>query len=71
VLAGQLSGRRFSYKLLEKFNRIMPVVDKLNRKYGRNTIRFGIARPDGRWKTKAEHSSPHYTTRLMDVPTLY
>jgi DNA polymerase V len=71
VPSDQLTGRLFSNEIMEKFKLIMPVMDKLNRKYGRNTIRFGIAGPDGRWKTKAERSSPHYTTRLSDVPTLY
>lgn len=71
VPADQLTGRLFSYETMQKFKMIMPVMDKLNRKYGRDTVRFGVARPKGRWRTKAERSSPHYTTRLSDVPTLY
>jgi folate-dependent tRNA-U54 methylase TrmFO/GidA len=55
----------------KKFKGIMPVMDSLNRKYGRDTVRFGVAKPNGRRKTNAERSSPHYTTRLSDVPTLY
>lgn len=71
VPADQLTGRLFSNEVMEKFKLIMPVMDRLNRKYGRDTVRFGVARPNGRWRTKAEHSSPHYTTRLSDVLTLY
>lgn len=71
VPADQLTGRLFSNEAMEKFKLIMPVMDRLNRKYGRDTLRFGAARPNGRWRTKAERSSPHYTTRLSDVPTLY
>jgi DNA polymerase V len=71
VLADQLTGRLFSNEIMEKFRLIMPVMDRLNRKYGRDTVRFRVARPNGRWRAKAERSSPHYTTRLSDVPTLY
>lgn len=71
VPSDQLTGRLFTYETMEKFRRIMPVMDRLNRKYGKYTLRFGVVRPNSRWKTKAERSSPHYTTRLSDVPTLY
>ena len=59
VPADQLTGRLFTYEMIEKFKMIMPVMDRLNRKYGRDMVRFGVARPNGRWKTKAERSSPH------------
>jgi DNA polymerase V len=71
VPAGQLTGRLFDSETLEKYRRVMPVIDRLNAKYGRGTVRFAAGRPDGRWKTKAARSSPHYTTRLSDIPTLY
>ena len=71
VPAGQLTGRLFTGEMLEKFRRVMPVVDNLNRKYGRGTVRWAVAKSNGRWQTKAERCSPHYTTRLSDVPTLY
>ena len=71
VPANQLTGRLFTSEMLEKFRRVMPVVDSLNRKYGRGTVRWAVAKPNGRWHTKAERRSPHYTTRLSDVPILY
>ena len=71
VPVGEMSGRLFDSETLEKYRRLMPVMDRLNAKYGRGTVRFGVARPDGRWKTKQARSSPHYTTRLSDIPTLY
>jgi len=67
----QLTGRLFTAEMLEKFRRVMPVVDGLNRKYGRGTVRWAVAKPNGRWQTKAGRCSPHYTTRLSDIPTLY
>jgi DNA polymerase V len=71
VPIGQLTGRLFDHETLEKYRRVLPVIDRLNAKYGRGTVRFAVGRPDGRWKTKALRSSPHYTTRLSDIPTLY
>lgn len=70
VPASQLTGRLFDNETLEKFRRIMPVVDMLNRKYGRDTVRWARAKPEGRWKTRAAMTSPRYTTRLTDVPVL-
>jgi DNA polymerase V len=69
--ARELTGRLFDNETMVKFRRVMPVMDTLNAKYGRGTLRFATARPNGRWKTKAARSSPHYTTRLSDIPTLY
>jgi DNA polymerase V len=67
----QLTRRLFDNETLEKFRLIMPVVDMLNRKYGRDTVRWARARLDDRWRTKAARCSPRYTTRLSDVPRLY
>lgn len=68
--AAQLTRRLFAHETLEKFRRVMPVMDQLNAKYGGGTVRFATARPGGRWKTRAARSSPHYTTRLSDIPLL-
>lgn len=47
---------------------LMAAVDRLNARYGRHTVfpaAMGIERP---WKLRAAHHSPHYTTRLGEVP---
>lgn len=67
VPVDECTGRLFDSETLEKYRRLMPVMDRLNAKYGRNTVCFGVARPDGRWKTKAARRSPRYTTRLEEV----
>lgn len=69
--AHQLTNRLFDNETLEKFRRVMPVVDMLNMKYGRDTVRWEVAKPNGRWKTRAARCSPRYTTRLSDIPILY
>jgi hypothetical protein len=48
----------------------MPVVDMLNKKYGRDTVRPAGANPKGRQRTKAAKRSPRYTTKLSDVPLI-
>jgi DNA polymerase V len=68
--ADQLTQRLFDEETLERFRRVMPVVDMLNRKYGRDTVRLAAANPKGVWRTKAGQRSPRYTTRLEDVPLL-
>jgi DNA polymerase V len=45
----------------------MKAVDQINRKFGRDTIRFAGMRRDNVWRGRAERRSPLYTTRLNDV----
>jgi DNA polymerase V len=50
-------------------DRLMAVVDRLNRVMGRDTVAFasqGIERP---WKLRADLRSPRYTTRWEELPT--
>jgi DNA polymerase V len=48
----------------------MHIVDMLNRRYGRNTVRLAGMNPKGKWKTRAAECSPRYTTKLSEVPLL-
>ena len=70
VPAEQTSGRLFDDETLERFRRVMPVVDMLNKKYGRDTVRLAGTNPKGRWRTRADKRSPRYTTKLAEVPRL-
>lgn len=45
----------------------MKAVDGINAKFGRDTVRFGVARPSGRWETKFLRRSRRYTTCLSEV----
>jgi DNA polymerase V len=71
VPADQLTTRMYDDTRWERFRRVMEAVDYINRKYGRDTIRFAPADPNGRWKTRFQCCSPHYTTRLSDVPLIH
>jgi DNA polymerase V len=65
--AEQLPMRLFGDERFEKSRRVMKAVDGINRRHGQNTIRFGAARPGGRWETKFLRRSRRYTTCLDEV----
>jgi DNA polymerase V len=68
--ADQLTLRMFGDERAERFRQVMVAVDQINRKWGRDTVRFATANPDGNWRTKVEKRSPRYTTRLQEVLTI-
>jgi len=47
---------------------LMRVIDQLNEVKGAGTIRMAAVGINQRWLTKFEKQSPHYTTRLRDLP---
>ena len=48
--------------------RMMKVLDFVNGKYGRNTLKFAVMGDGKAWKIKQERLSPCYTTRMSDFP---
>lgn len=70
VPAQWTTGRLFDDETLERFRRVMPVVDMLNKRYGRDTVKLAGANPKGGWRTKAAKRSPRYTTMLAEVPLI-
>lgn len=47
---------------------LMTVIDAVNAKYGRHTIRFGLAAKDHKsWQMSRNHLSPHYTTDIDQI----
>jgi DNA polymerase V len=50
-----------------KHQPLMSVVDKLNKCYGNNKIKFGSQSLGRKWKMKQEKLSPCFTTRIGDV----
>jgi DNA polymerase V len=63
----QLPRRFFGDRAFERSRRVQKAVDEINRRHGRDTVRFGAAQPNGRWQTKFLKRSRRYTTRLRDV----
>ncbi|WP_312299112.1 Y-family DNA polymerase [Stutzerimonas nitrititolerans] len=46
------------------------VLDTINSKFGRGTLRSGVLVGDMAWAMKRNHLSPSYTTKLSDLPRL-
>ena len=65
--ADQLSMRLFGDEDFERSRRLMRAIDEINARHGRDTVRFGVAQPEGRWKTRFLRRSPRYTTCLKEV----
>lgn len=53
---------------LHNTEQLMSVLDKINHKYGRSTIRLAAEGYSKPWDMRAELKSPAYTTRWSDVP---
>ena len=57
-----------SEEQLESTEMLMSVIDRINSKYGRSTIRLAAEGYSKPWAMRAELKSPAYTTRWSDVP---
>ena len=62
-----LTMRLFGDERFEKSRRLIKAVDGINARFGRDTVRFGIACPGGQWETKYLRRSRRYTTCLNEV----
>lgn len=59
--------RLYNERDYEKEKRLMQAMDKITRKFGRDTIRFGTSCKEKNWQMKAERKSQRYTTCLKEV----
>ncbi|WP_142849753.1 Y-family DNA polymerase [Telmatospirillum sp. J64-1] len=53
----------------EKPDSLMSALDRIESRFGRGGVRFGLARPDAPWRMRQAMRSPCWTTRWEDVPT--
>ena len=51
-------------------SQLMQVLDKVNRSFGKNTVRFALQGFSTRWKLRQLKLSPCYTTRIEEVLTI-
>lgn len=49
---------------------LMAVVDRVNKKYGRDTMVFAAEGFNGKWSMRQHYLSPAYTTRWNDLPRI-
>jgi DNA polymerase V len=67
VPADQMSRRFFGDVGYDRSHRVMKAIDEINRRHGRDTVRFGVVQPQARWQTKSLRRSQNYTTSLKEV----
>ena len=67
VPAENLSRRMFGDREFERRHRLMQAVDELNRKFGRDTVRFGRVNRDGLWRMRQTNKKQRYTTDFGDL----
>jgi DNA polymerase V len=65
---GLVQGNLFDTIDRKKHQKLMTVLDNVNERYGRNTLKFAIMGNGKAWKIKQERLSPCYTTRITDFP---
>jgi DNA polymerase V len=52
----------------KKHQKLMEVLDGINERYGRNTVKYACMGDGRAWRIKQERLSPCYTTRMSDFP---
>ncbi|HZS46531.1 MAG TPA: Y-family DNA polymerase [Blastocatellia bacterium] len=65
--------RIFGEQETERQRRVMKLVDRINERYGRDSLRFAITGTDNKeqeWKHKFEHRSPCFTTQWDQLLTV-
>ena len=60
----------FSPQQTEKSHKLMRVIDKANRRYGKHTIKLLNSGIQEKWMMKRDYMSPRYTTRWQDIPVV-
>jgi DNA polymerase V len=65
---GQLTLFNDSQAIPEQNDRLMAVVDDINRAYGRDSVRLGGTTLSKAWRMRQAMLSPAYTTRWEDLP---
>lgn len=68
VKMGQEQRALFGQFDQERGGRLMAAMDAANARFGRGTVTLAAAGTKKPWETKFKNRSPHYTTRMADLP---
>lgn len=66
----QVQGSLFDRTDYVKHAAIMQTIDRINSKYGRNTLKVAVQGSGSTWKLRQEKLSPCFTTRWSDIITV-
>ena len=66
-----LTQRLFDNNKFEQWRNLMRAIDEINKKFCKDTIRFGCVKTNGVWKMKQLRRSPRYTTNWDEVLTVH
>jgi len=67
VPSENLTTRMFDDAKFERQHKLMKAIDEVNRKFGKDTIRFGSVKNKGAWKMKQTRKSQSYTTNWNEL----
>ena len=65
--AENLTQRLWENDRHERMRALMLQLDRVNHRYGQETVKWGIFKSDGRWQTKVANRSPRATTRWDEL----
>jgi DNA polymerase V len=67
VPENQVQGSLFDNVDRDKHHEVMAAIDRINQKYGRDTLKIAAQGSGRKWKLRQEKLSPSYTTRWSDI----
>jgi DNA polymerase V len=71
VASEKLTKRMFDDEQFERLHKLMKAIDEINRKFGKETIRFASVKTAGSWKMKQARKSRRYTTNWNELLTVH
>lgn len=70
VPSKNLTKRMFDDERFQQQHKLMKAVDEINKKFGKDTVRFANVKTEGSWKMKQTRKSPSYTTKWDQLMTI-
>lgn len=65
--SNKLTERMYNDENWERFRFVFRAMDEINRKCGKDTVRFGLPKIQGNWLGHSENRSQRYTTRFNEI----
>ncbi len=59
--------RLYTERNYEKDKRLCAAIDKISRRFGKDTVSFGFQKKEKKWEMRAERKSNLYTTNLREI----